>query len=75
MNRMLRAPEVMARIGCSRVTLWRWVRAGNLPAPVELGRNMIGWREEEIEEWIQSRPRRTYGSDNAGVISTEKIES
>lgn len=66
-KKMLRAPEVMARIGWSRVTLWRRVRAGAFPAPVELGSNMIGWLEEEVEEWIEAQPRRTYPTDNAGT--------
>ena len=41
---MLRAAEVMARVGLSRTTIWRRVRAGTFPAPVELGVNSIGWR-------------------------------
>lgn len=64
-KKMLRAPEVMARTGFARVTLWRRVRDGVFPAPVELGSNMIGWLEEEVEEWIEAQPRRTYGSDDA----------
>ena len=65
MNKMLRAPEVMARTGFSRVTLWRRVRDGAFPAPIELGTNMIGWLEEEIQNWIETRPRRTYGAKKA----------
>ena len=63
-KKMLRVPEVMARTGWSRITLWRRVRAGAFPAPVELGVNMIGWPEEVVEEAIEALPHRTYGSDN-----------
>ena len=66
-KKMLRVPEVMARTGMARVTLWRRVRDGAFPAPIELGVNMIGWPETEIEDWIEARPRRTYGSDDAGT--------
>ena len=62
-NQMLRAPEVMARTGLSRVTIWRRVRAGTFPAPVELGENSIGWPESEIAGWLANRPRRTYSAD------------
>ena len=62
-NQMLRAPEVMARTGLSRVTIWRRVRAGTFPAPVEIGINSIGWPELEISAWLESRPRRTYGAE------------
>ncbi len=62
-NQMLRAPEVMARTGLSRVTIWRRVRAGTFPAPVEIGINSIGWPATEISTWLESRPRRTYSAE------------
>jgi prophage regulatory protein len=46
--------------GKSRVQLWRDIRAGRFPAPVELGPNSIGWHRAEIDAWITTRPRRTY---------------
>ena len=61
-NPMLRPPEVMARTGLSRTTIWRRVRAGTFPAPTELGENSIGWPASEITAWLASRPRRTYGA-------------
>ena len=62
-RQMLRPPEVMARTGLSRTTIWRRVRAGSFPAPVQLGENSIGWPESEIAIWIENRPRRTYGAE------------
>ncbi len=62
-NRMLRVPAVEARTGLSRVTIWRRVRAGSFPAPVELGVNSIGWPEQSITDWLESQPRRTYGAE------------
>ncbi len=64
-NQMLRAPEVMACTGLSRVTIWRRVRAGKFPAPLVLGENSIGWTAQSIEDWLESRPRRTYGAETA----------
>ena len=49
---MLRPSEVVARIGLSRTTIWRGVRAGTFPAPLELGRNSIGWPESVIDDWL-----------------------
>ena len=62
-NRMLRPPEVMERTGLSRTTIWRRVRAGTFPAPVQLGENSIGWPASEITAGIESRPRQTYGAE------------
>ena len=63
LDRMLRAPEVMAQTGLSRTTIWRRVRAGTFPAPHELGVNSVGWPASEIAAWIESRARRTYGAE------------
>jgi prophage regulatory protein len=49
------------RTGLSRVQLWRLVRAGRFPSPVELGPNSIGFYVDEIARWLESRPRRLYG--------------
>lgn len=55
--RLLRIREVVSRLGVSRVTLWRWERAGLFPARRRLGPNAVGWLENEIDEWISSRER------------------
>lgn len=59
-GKILRASAVMSRTGLSRTTIWRRVRAGTFPAPIELGANSIGWREDQIADWIAARPRVTY---------------
>ena len=61
-RRIIRGPVVENRTGKSRVGIWRGVRAGTFPAPVELGPNSIGWYEDEIDAWLAARPRRTYGA-------------
>ena len=66
LDRMLRAPEVVAATGLSRTTIWRRVRAGTFPAPAILGENSIGWPAAAIAEWLESRPRRTYGANTTG---------
>ena len=63
---MLRAPEVMALTGLARTSIWRRVRAGTFPAPLELGKNSIGWPAPLIHRWLMERPRRTYGAETVG---------
>ena len=50
------------KTGKSRVQLWRDVRDKRFPPPFELGPNSIGWFEDEIDDWLAARPRRTYSS-------------
>jgi len=61
-RRIIRGPVVEDRSGKSRVQIWRDVKAGKFPAPVQLGPNSVGWYEDEVDAWLASRPRRTYGA-------------
>ncbi len=63
LRRIIRAKKVSEQVGKSRVQIWRDVRAGEFPAPIQLGPNSIGWYEDEIADWLASRPRQTYGAD------------
>jgi predicted DNA-binding transcriptional regulator AlpA len=51
-SRVVRPDELAERLGVSRVTLWRWERAGQLPAKRRIGPNVVGWLESEIDEWF-----------------------
>ena len=52
--RILRLPEVLARTGLSRSTIYVRVDQGLFPKPVSLGARAVGWIES-VDEWIQER--------------------
>jgi len=64
-RRIILGKTVEHRTGKGRVQRWRDIKAGKFPAPVEIGANRIGWFEDEIDAWLDSRPRRTYGAETA----------
>ena len=70
-HKILRPKEVFERVKKSRVTLWRNVRAGTFPPPIQLGPNSIGWYEHEVEHWLETRPRRTYGAEVPHMAEAE----
>lgn len=47
--------QAAARYGVSRVTWWRWVRAGNAPRPVKLGPNTTRWHADDLASWERQR--------------------
>lgn len=49
--------EVLALIGVSYTTLWRWQAQGRFPHRRRLGPNRVGFLRSEVEEWSRSRPR------------------
>ena len=54
-NRILRMPEVEARTGYKRPTLYKFIKEGLFPKQVPLGVRAVGWVESEIDDWIQSK--------------------
>ena len=55
--KILREPEVLRTTGLSRATIWRKEHEGTFPKRVKLGTNSIGWRSDEIDNWLESLPR------------------
>ena len=55
-KRILRRSQVIARVGLSRATLYRLIARGVFPRPVRLSERATGWRSDEVEEWLASRP-------------------
>jgi prophage regulatory protein len=53
--RILRAPEVCARIGVSNSTLRRMVEQKRFPAPVRLTRQLDGWRASDVAKWFNDQ--------------------
>jgi prophage regulatory protein len=64
-DRLLPCAEVVERVALSRVHLWRLVRDGRFPAPVQVGPRKIAFRESAIREWIDSRPIVEYAGADA----------
>lgn len=54
-TQILRLPSVLTMIGCSKPTLYSWVRKGVFPAPLKIGPKATGWLLSEIEAWVAAR--------------------
>lgn len=53
--RYIRQQDVLARIGVSWVTLWRWEKQGQFPKRRKIGPRLVAWIEAEINEWCETR--------------------
>lgn len=54
-ERLLRLPEVIARTGCPRSTVYEKMQKGEFPTSVAIGARARAWRESDITHWIVSR--------------------
>ena len=58
-----RLPEVMARTGLSRSTIYDKVGKGEFPPPIHLSIRAVGWIADEIIDWINEQIRRSRPDD------------
>ena len=54
---ILRLSKVMAVVSASRTTIYQWMKDGAFPLPYHLGPRNVGWRSDEIQDWIKALPR------------------
>ena len=56
---LLRRPEVQAITGLSCAGIYKLMRSGKFPEPIKVTSRAVRWKSEEIQSWIESRPRAT----------------
>lgn len=59
LTRLLRISDVRSLTGLGRNTIYRWISEGLFPCPVSLGGKRVAWKDDEIRQWIATRPRAT----------------
>lgn len=67
-DRILRLPEVVDKVGLSRSSIYDRMSKGAFPDSVSLGSRAIGWRERDIDQWLQALPssRARADADDGG---------
>jgi predicted DNA-binding transcriptional regulator AlpA len=61
--RLLTKPQVCDRVGLTFPTIWKMIQKGEFPRPCRNGTKTM-WIETEIDDYVLSRPRCFYKSDN-----------
>lgn len=51
-----RLPELMKAVGLGKTTIYRKMKAGTFPKPVQLTEDRVGWRSSDVRAWLDSRP-------------------
>lgn len=54
-KRFIRLPEVSARTGLPRASVYEAMAAGAFPKSIRLGEITVAWLESEIDDWIEAR--------------------
>ena len=51
---IIRLPQVKARTGLSRSTIYTKIAANQFPEPIPLGARAVGWKESDVAAWIDA---------------------
>ena len=62
-RRVLRLKDVKEATGLSRSSIYALRKRGFLPPSVRIGPKAVGWFEDEVLDYLKSRPR--VGADRA----------
>lgn len=55
---ILRRPEVEVHTGLSRSTIYNWANKRLFPLPVKLGARLVGWKDLNVQAWIDAQAPR-----------------
>jgi prophage regulatory protein len=56
---VLRLKDLQRRLPLSRSAIYSRMAAGDFPPPIQLGPRAIGWRQTDIDAWVESRTRQS----------------
>jgi prophage regulatory protein len=62
LSQIINVGAVCAALGISRPTLYRMIRRGDFPRPIRLAPQRVGWRQEDVQRWIDVRVALTSGA-------------
>lgn len=57
---ILRLKHVQRRLALSRSAIYARLAARDFPQPIQLGPRAIGWRQSDIDSWLESRTRQSH---------------
>ena len=52
LTQILRRRQLEEKLGLSRSSIYKMVADGLFPKPIKLGPRAVGWRADEIENWL-----------------------
>ena len=52
LTQILRRRQLEEQLGLSRSSIYKMIADGLFPKPIKLGPRAVGWRADEVENWL-----------------------
>lgn len=66
-QRIIRRPNVEARTGIPKSSIYALMAKGEFPKPIKIGARAVGWLDSDIDAWINEQVSASRGGSSAGV--------
>ena len=50
---LMRRQQLEERLGLTRSSIYKMMDDGEFPRPMKIGRRAVGWRADEIAQWLE----------------------
>lgn len=74
MNRVLKLEHIVEATGLCSTTIWKLEKQGQFPKRVKLSPNRVGWRETDLDEWVQIGYE-AWGEKTTSLVAAESANS
>ena len=55
MQTVIKLPEVLQIVKCSKAKVYSEMKKGNFPKPIKLGDRAVAWVMDDVTEWLEQR--------------------
>ena len=52
---IFRRRQLEERLGLTRSSIYKMMDDGEFPRPMKIGRRAVGWRADEIAQWLEQQ--------------------
>lgn len=53
-NPLLRLTQIKQLTGLSKSSIYLFMKSGNFPSPIKIGKRAVAWRSSDIDTWLHT---------------------
>lgn len=65
MQTVIKLPEVLQIVKCSKAKVYSEMKKGNFPKPIKLGDRAVAWLMDDVTKWLEQRIKQSKQEDAA----------
>lgn len=54
-KKLYRSRELKQLLGLPLSTIYDWMKRGEFPKPIKIGKRAVAWKKEDIDRWLKEK--------------------